>query len=398
MGNLAWIAVIGVIAIGFYFLLKGGKSSIEVLADELQANNPGMSHNEAIAQAAQIIAENAWESATHAEENAQPSAQTQQNVANSMANLQQKLQNWFSQAPPESQPDVAAVQASADNSSQAVQAATEQPGVAPQADALIAVEGTTGDAEAVAIEHPDEPAAGDVATAAEEVSEEQRKATEETWRNALADAEEDLVTAKAAAQEAKEAYDNQLAIASHHRPITLYEHTGYWGHHEHFDPYVFPEKEWSTLGWVHLQDVISSVKVNAPGWRVTLYEHEYFGGASLQMTASHPDLRQMPLGGGVDWWAGGVLMGLGGGKNWNDIASSIRVDNDEARIVLNAVRTTALGACTAARLVVERVLTITGQLIVLNIILAEAERVDKIARATREEFGEIEARLNEPVE
>lgn len=65
------------------------------------------------------------------------------------------------------------------------------------------------------------------------------------------------------------------------------------------------------INWVgdNWNDRISSVTVDQ-GWKVILYEHIYYGGASLELAASTADLSDIP--------------GPGPDGTWNDVASSLR--------------------------------------------------------------------------
>jgi hypothetical protein len=57
-----------------------------------------------------------------------------------------------------------------------------------------------------------------------------------------------------------------------------------------------------------INDAVTSVLIS-PGCTVTLYEHWYYGGASLSLTGSVPDLRDYLVGSGT----------------WNDFASSTNI-------------------------------------------------------------------------
>lgn len=85
----------------------------------------------------------------------------------------------------------------------------------------------------------------------------------------------------------------------------VYEHTGFGGRYQLLAPGRYDVGQLS-IG----NDVISSVMV-PPGWRVTLYQHAGFQGATVSLTADTPAVP----------------------SNWNDQASSILVEADVLPVV-----------------------------------------------------------------
>jgi hypothetical protein len=337
MGTIGWIAVVGVVILGVYLLTR--KSAIDVLADELQADNPQLSRAEAEAQAARAIAEAAVDTAQQVEDAA---------------------------------------------------------GVEAQAEAARAAEEAAAAAQAEAIRRAEEEEARRAAEEAAAQAERERAALAERWRNALAIAEDELVTARDAADRAMAAYNSQLQTVNLKVGAVVYGDIDYKISTAHYLGLgEYPTMPFSDLSGKKVNnDAISSVQIPRAGWRVTLYSDAYFGGNSLVLTRDCPDLRKVELKHGSWTWYGGALTMLQE-KSWNDATSSIRVENTDARITLNSIKTDTLAACTAARLVAERVLTITADVRLLNLWIATANRLDGIANATIEKVASIEARLTQ---